>query len=146
MSTGMVYDLPEHFTGPYTLMGEVNYLIINLANTHMAYSTPTDPDRQQSAQFAFAREVDNEIKASDKRINQAHVIQTSISADVYTQKLIGVPRHRLCNMVTIHCQQFQPFRNYDNDLPNPYSSVSDQLKQLIDNNPTALGAIKDDRG
>jgi hypothetical protein len=74
VSTGMLYYLPEHFTGPYTAVGEVDPLIANLANTHMSYSVPTDPDRQQLEQLAFAREVDNEIKASDSHINHARMI------------------------------------------------------------------------
>jgi hypothetical protein len=47
VSTGMPYYLPLHFTGPYTMIDEIDLLIVNLANRHMAYSVPIDFDRQQ---------------------------------------------------------------------------------------------------
>jgi hypothetical protein len=146
VSTDMLYYLPEHFTGPYTVVGEVDPLIVNLANIHMAYSVPTGPDRQQPEQLALAREVDNEIKASDLRINNGHVIQISIPADVDTQKLISVPRHRLNHMVNLPRQPFEPLRGYDPYLPNPYSSVNEQVAQLVDNHTTIEGRISHNRG
>jgi hypothetical protein len=146
VSTGMLYYLPEHFTGPCTVVDEVDPLIVNLANIHMAYSVPTDPDRQQPEQLMFAREVDNEIKASDSRINNAHVIQISISADVDTQKLIGVPRHRLNHMVNLHRQPFEPLRGYDPYVLNPYSSVNAQVTQHVENYTTIEGKIPHDIG
>jgi hypothetical protein len=111
VSTGMPYCLPPRFTSLYTTVSETDDSLIDLASVHLAYSVPTDRDRQQPGQLSFSRVVYNEIKTGDSRINNAHVIQLSISADVYIQKLIGIPRHRLNYLVNIHPDQFQPVRS-----------------------------------
>jgi hypothetical protein len=77
--------------------------------------------------------VDNEVKPSDKRIINSCVIQISISADAYIQKLIDVPRDRLNHLVTIHNEPFQPIRSPGDNLINSYSPVSGQVAQLADN-------------
>jgi hypothetical protein len=49
-------------------------------------------------------------------------------------------------MVSIHQQQFQSIRSSGDNLPNLYSSVSDQVTQLIDNYPAISNSIKYIRG
>jgi hypothetical protein len=104
----------------------------------MAHSTATDSDQQLPHQLSFAWEVDNEVKASDKRINNAHMIQSSISTDVYNQKLIGIPRHKLNNMATLTQDAIQPYREWNPVLPNSCSSVSDQTRKLVNNYVTVV--------
>jgi hypothetical protein len=89
--------------------------------------------------------VDNEGRASDPQINQAHIIQISINADAYTQKLLGVPTQRLNHFFTTRNDQPQPLTGYDPTFPNPYSSVSEQAAHLVDNYAAIASKIPDDR-
>jgi hypothetical protein len=144
--TAMRYYLPQGYTGPYTTVGEINPLIVNLGKVHLAYAVSNDPNQQQPYQLSFARLVDNEISGNDKRVSSARVIQLSISGDIEIQKFVGVPRGRVNNLVRVEQQRPGLYKGFQPGLPNPYSSTSDQVTQIIENYGAVLGSIEDHRG
>jgi hypothetical protein len=144
--TAMRYYLPSNYSGPFTTIGEINPVILNLGKVHLAYAVSNDPNQQQPFQLAWARNVDNEIGSNDKRVTDARVIQLSISGQVEIQKFIGVPRGRLNNLVTVERNRTELSKGIQPGLPNPYSSVSDQLGQTIENYATIIQSVEDNRG